>query len=101
MTNKAKAADHLLTTESGSSPAPYRPSNGSEGRDFDKRFCDRCKRDEAYRVGLGHSSLPDADGCEILAAALAFGADETPYPKEWIEDASGPRCTAFDPVDDQ
>jgi hypothetical protein len=68
---------------------PYCPRNGSEGRGFMARFCDRCKRDAAFRAGTG-------DSCEIVANAMCYL-----YPPEWVEnDADGadanPRCTAFD-----
>jgi hypothetical protein len=69
--------------------APYRPSNGTEGIDFQARWCDRCKRDAAYRAGTGNS-------CPIVAATLAYNIDEPSYPKEWIRDETGPRCTAFE-----
>jgi hypothetical protein len=52
-------------------------------------FCDRCERDRAYREGAG-------DSCPIAAATMAFGKDEPDYPREWIEDDLGPRCTAFE-----
>lgn len=87
--------------DAANTAVPYRPSNGHEGRQFDNRFCDRCKRDDAYRTALVHSSMPSADGCEILAATMAFDESDPSYPKEWIEDANGPRCTAFDPIEDE
>ena len=70
---------------------PYRPSNGSEGIDFDDAWCSRCARDAAFRED------PDAaDGCPIYAATFRFDIDHPEYPKEWIEDdVKGPHCTAF------
>jgi hypothetical protein len=70
----------------------YRPSNGCEGLDFMAEFCDRCKRDAEYR-----RTRDGEKGCPIAAAALAFVVDDPRYPKEWITDAAGPRCTAFEP----
>jgi hypothetical protein len=68
----------------------YRPSNSTEGDCFDARWCARCWRDAAHRAE------PDAeDGCEIIANAMAYDIGDANYPREWIEDAQGPRCTAF------
>lgn len=67
----------------------YRPSNGSEGMDFTARFCDRCRRDQAFQDGTG-------DSCPIVAATVICDVDDPDYPKEWIEDEQGPRCTAFE-----
>lgn len=74
-------------------PRPYRPSNGTEGCDFDDRWCAHCTRDAAYRAGG-----PDVDpaiGCQILANVYAFDIGHPEYPKEWITDERGSRCTAF------
>lgn len=69
---------------------PYRPSNGTEGADFMDEWCNRCARDAAFRED------PDnCDGCSIAAATFAFEIDHPEYPKEWITDEKGPRCTAF------
>ncbi len=72
---------------------PYRPSSGTEGADFQDYWCGRCARDAAFRDGG-----PDVDpalGCQILAATFRYEVTDPRYPKEWIEDESGPRCTAF------
>lgn len=53
-------------------------------------WCSRCQRDAAHRQDP-HKD----DGCRILADSLAFSIDEEGYPKEWVEDDSGARCTAF------
>lgn len=69
---------------------PYRPSNGTEGADFIDHWCGHCERDREFRED------PDAgDGCEIVAATFRFDVNHPDYPKEWIEDEKGPRCTAF------
>lgn len=72
---------------------PYRPSNGTEGEWFDHLFCARCWRDRKFR-----QTEDAAGGCPIIAAALSFSIDHPLYPPEWIEDAAGPRCTAFSPI---
>ncbi len=66
---------------------PYRPSNASEGCDFEFTFCNRCQHEDATEGG---------DGCEIQTRVYALGIHEKGYPTEWIEDANGPRCTAFE-----
>jgi hypothetical protein len=75
---------------------PYRPSNGTEGMEFDARFCDRCKRDAKYR-----RTQNGEDGCPIVAAAHCYELDDPKYPKEWVQNKYGDpygrtaRCTAF------
>jgi hypothetical protein len=71
----------------------YRPSNGDEGMWFMDRFCDRCRRDDAFQRGKG-------DSCPIAAATMIYEEDDPQYPKEWIEDDDGPRCTAYEPLDE-
>ena len=61
---------------------PYRPSNGTEGAGFMECFCVRCWWD---RNG----------SCGILANTLCYEVDDPLYPKEWIRDEGGPRCTQF------
>jgi hypothetical protein len=69
---------------------PYRPSNGTAGADFEDRWCSHCSRDAAFRAN------PDSgDGCPIVAATFAFEIDHPEYPKEWVTNEKGPRCTAF------
>ncbi|KKC25794.1 hypothetical protein WP12_12110 [Sphingomonas sp. SRS2] len=70
--------------------ALYRPSNGSEGRDFMNRWCGVCERDRAFREGEG-------DSCEIAAMTMAVSVDDPAYPREWRQDGpNGPRCTAYE-----
>jgi len=76
-----------------STATPYRPGNGTEGAIFMDRFCCRCKRDEDFQSGTG-------DSCEIAALSIAFRIGDPEYPKEWIEDDQGPRCTAFEPSEE-
>lgn len=72
---------------------PYRPSNGSGGEGFFESFCAHCSRDAAFReTGYeGDSAL----GCQILAATYRYAVDHPDYPKEWISDDQGSRCTAY------
>lgn len=79
--------------DDANTPVPYRPSNAWDGMDFQAQHCDRCQHEIAYQNG--------GDPCEILSAALAFSEADPEYPKEWIEDADGPRCTAFTPTTTQ
>lgn len=70
----------------------YRPSNGTEGEAFIGEFCCQCVKDRAC-----NNADPDyANGCPILAATFACDESDPHYPKEWIEDELGPRCTAFE-----
>lgn len=69
----------------------YRPSNGTEGEDFQDRFCRQCIHDREFR-------LTDANGCEILFRALCFGTKDDDYPTEWQYGWDGkPTCSAFLP----
>lgn len=47
------------------------------------RFCENCSRD------TGDSP------CHILGLALGYSIGDPEYPKEWVQDERGPRCTAF------
>ena len=68
----------------------YRPANGTEGMDFEERFCERCWRDRRYRA------TGDGSGCSILSRVFTMDPREKGYPKEWVYDADGlPTCTAF------
>ncbi|WP_018407895.1 hypothetical protein [Methylocystis rosea] len=72
----------------------FRPSNGSEGLAFMERFCDRCRRDDAFQRDPQNN-----DGCEIVANTMALTIDDERYPSEWTFDADGrPVCTAFEPI---
>lgn len=75
--------------DAANTPVPYRPSNAGEGVWFESLFCNNCTRDDWASGG---------DGCSIQTDALAFNETDPSYPKEWIEDADGPRCTAFTPA---
>lgn len=72
---------------------PYRPSNGTEGADFQDQFCAHCERDRAFRE-TNYEGDP-ALGCQIVAKTFYLDIGDEGYPKEWIEDERGPRCTAF------
>ena len=70
---------------------PYRPSCGTEGLDFQEEFCFRCAKDAKYR-----ETDDGADGCPILTASYLYPVSDRLYPKEWVQDERGPRCTAFE-----
>lgn len=67
----------------------YLPSNGTEGESFFDSWCRYCQRDKAMREGADFDECDDNELCEIIAASFRGPV------KEWIEDDSGPRCTAF------
>lgn len=71
---------------------PYVPSNSTEFCEFSDDWCRHCARDKAMREGDPIDECDDNERCEILTAAF-FGQI-----KEWVEDADGPRCTAFVPA---
>ena len=68
---------------------PYRPSNGTEGDMFMSKFCDKCAKCNMHD--------DDKDPCKILGASMMYNISDPEYPKEWIEDENGPKCTAFIP----
>lgn len=68
---------------------PYIPSNGTEGASFFDAWCRHCARDKAMREGADFDECDDEELCEIIGAGFRGPV------KEWIEDESGPRCTAF------
>lgn len=67
----------------------YKPSNSDEGYAFLGYWCANCQRDKAMREGADFDECDDNELCEIIAASFRGQV------KEWIEDDSGPRCTAF------
>lgn len=87
MTNPVSKVARGARRESVASAAPYLPANGSEGEEFEDRFCRRCQFDVENLL-----DLEEIDGCEILADAQAGSG----APPEWVENASGDGvCTAF------
>lgn len=68
---------------------PYRPSNGTEGADFQDRWCCRCERDAKFS-----EDYPEL-GCQILANTFVYEVDDPRYPKEWVVKDGSPCCTAF------
>ena len=60
------------------------PSSGTEGADFECKWCQRCKHDAAFRADEG-------DSCSILANAYA-GVQ----PQEWRIWRGEPVCDAFE-----
>jgi hypothetical protein len=75
-------------------PKPYRPANEVESDTFMEHFCYRCKRDEQFK----ETQDGWIGGCPIIAATMAYNLNDPDYPKEWITDDDGPRCTAFEEV---
>jgi hypothetical protein len=67
----------------------YTPSNGTEAVAFFDAWCRRCQRDKAMREGADFDECDDNELCELIAAAFRGPV------KEWVEDESGSRCTAF------
>lgn len=67
---------------------PYRPANGDEGDWFITAWCIHCTRNQ-------REDRP----CRILGMTMAFDVDDKEYPREMIRDESGPRCTAFKPIE--
>jgi len=64
----------------------YQPSNGTEGFEFQCRFCDHCRRHRGGR-------------CAILIASMTHDLSDKDYPAQWRYDDEGkPTCTAFAPV---
>lgn len=72
----------------------YRPSNGTEGDCFIGEFCCHCARSEHLQPG---ATERDPAGCPILDLTFQHDIEDPDYPKEWIIDESGARCTAFVP----
>lgn len=66
---------------------PYRPGNGDEGEWFLALFCYQCAK-----YGGDDS---DIDPCPINLASMLFDVGHPDFPKEWVQDEGGPRCTAF------
>ena len=70
--------------------APWRPANGTEGADFESRWCRHCRHDE----GFGHWENEfgeDIEGrCGIRGAGL-WGVQ----PPEWLVRNGMPWCTAY------
>lgn len=74
-----------------SSTRPYRPSNGTEGAAFERRFCGTCAKWDATETPEGYDV-----GCDIQFGASIYNDGDAEYPSEWVEcDALGPRCTAY------
>ena len=71
----------------------YRPSNGEEGLEFTRRWCNECERDRAFR-----DEISECEGCSIIEATHMLDINDPGYPAEWCYDINGlPCCTAFIP----
>ena len=75
---------------------PYRPSNGSEGGEFEAKYCGKCQHDTKFR-----KTQTGDDGCEIHLYAMNFRITDEQYPPEWIVGDNGPTCTKFKHEDDK
>jgi hypothetical protein len=64
----------------------YYPACGTEGADFMSRWCDRCKRDEAFRNEEG-------DSCSIAASTFCGPVEQ------WRYERGEPVCAAFEASD--
>lgn len=64
-------------------PKLYRPSNGTEGEWFMSQWCERCVKDRPSKP------------CSIIGRTMGLETTEKGYPREWVTDDDGPRCTAF------
>lgn len=66
---------------------PYQPSNGTEGDIFMGKFCSNCSK---------HPISRDAKNqCMILLKSFAYSISDKDYPKQWVQDNNGARCTSF------
>jgi hypothetical protein len=72
---------------------PYRPSNGTEGENFTTKFCEKC-----CNSGIDPEDAEGFITCRIHYKTLCFDADDTRYPKQWVEEDDGknPQCLQFD-----
>lgn len=61
----------------------YRPANGTEGDAFEKKWCDRCRKNTKKRI------------CKILVNSLTHQVTDAGYPYQWQYDGDRPVCTAF------
>ncbi len=79
--------------------ALYRPSNGTEGEAFISEWCGNCARDLSANGTKDFDDCEEHELCDIIARSFAHDESEPEYPREWVEDDDGPRCTAFVPKD--
>lgn len=73
----------------------YRPSSGAEGEWFIGQWCARCERDKCQNGSKAMDDCSQEDFCQIIGNTMFMDVDNPDYPKEWVEDDDGPRCTAF------
>ena len=66
----------------------YKPSSGTAGDAFMTEFCYQCKKDR-FNGASGQS-------CQIITDTYIYDVEDDEYPKEWIQDEDGARCTAFE-----
>lgn len=73
----------------------YRPSSGTEGEWFIRQWCGKCERDKCHNGSKPMDCCTPEDFCQIIGNTMLMDIDDPDYPKEWVEDENGPRCTAF------
>jgi hypothetical protein len=66
---------------------PYRPSTGTEGMDFECKFCNNCMHQNPDPNSKRH--------CDILMRAFWYNIGEEKYPREWQYKNDQGTCTAF------
>jgi hypothetical protein len=71
-----------IALKESAKPAPYIPSNSSEGDAFAAKWCDRCNRNDL--------------GAEIYCPILDHALTEPEPPEQWIYRADVPTCTEFE-----
>lgn len=73
-----------------SQPYPYRPSNGSEGEQFEALWCATCAR---------YTNSENEETCRILNNTMVYSVSDPRYPAEWQYNAEGqPCCRAYEAV---
>lgn len=72
----------------------YKPFNSEEGIAFIARWCGTCAKDAVFNKTKSSDDCPDDERCEIVSLTMTFSTDDPEYPLEWIENGSGPCCTA-------
>lgn len=73
----------------------YRPSSGHEGEWFIREWCQQCERDKCQNGSKPMDECQPEDLCQIIGDTMFMDINDPDYPKEWVEDETGPRCTAF------
>lgn len=68
----------------GKNMKKYRPSNGTEGRQFESIFCSNCTKEQGKRT------------CKIWTNAMVYDINDKEYPSQLTYDSkNNPACTSF------